>query len=261
MVAFLISNNKCFETKKKIFLILIITGIIDSYYSTLISYLIYIFYWKKNEKYMANLQKAYLGMQCFWGAESTFAKLNGVLATRVGYAGGTTTSPNYYNIGDHTEVTEIQFDEKIISYDEILNCFWDNHNPIKEYKKQYKSAILYVDDQQKETAKNSLKKIQEKYGDRKLDTYVQKLIHFYQAEDYHQKYWLRCQTAIFKKLNLNNEQVVNSLLATKVNAFLAGYKNFDVLKQLADQYGLDDDVVKLIEGIAITGGDTSACHV
>lgn len=51
---------------------------------------------------MANLQKAYLGMQCFWGAESTFAKLDGVLATRVGYAGGTTLLPNYKNIGDHT---------------------------------------------------------------------------------------------------------------------------------------------------------------
>uniref|UniRef100_A0A8R1TKB9 peptide-methionine (S)-S-oxide reductase n=1 Tax=Onchocerca volvulus TaxID=6282 RepID=A0A8R1TKB9_ONCVO len=210
---------------------------------------------------MANLQKAYLGMQCFWGAESTFAKLDGVLATRVGYAGGTTQAPNYRNIGDHTEITEVQFDEKIISYDKILDYFWEHHDPTIEYKKQYKSAILYVDDQQKETAKKSLKKLQvEKYGNRKLDTYVQKLIRFYQAEDYHQKYWLRCQTAIFKKLNLNNEEVVSSLLATKVNAFLAGYKNFDVLKQLADQYRLDDDVIKLIESIAITGGYGSVCH-
>lgn len=51
---------------------------------------------------MTNLQKAYLGMQCFWGAESTFAKLDGVFATRVGYAGGTTAVPDYRNIGDHT---------------------------------------------------------------------------------------------------------------------------------------------------------------
>ncbi|EJW87342.1 peptide methionine sulfoxide reductase [Wuchereria bancrofti] len=209
---------------------------------------------------MTNLQKAYLGMQCFWGAESTFAKLDGVLATRVGYAGGTTAVPNYRNIGDHTEVTEVQFDENIISYNEVLDCFWRNHNPTKEYKKQYKSAILYVNDQQKEIVKQSLKKIQEKYNNRKLDTYVQKLVQFYQAEDYHQKYWLRCQTAIFKKLNLNNEEVVSSLLAAKVNAFLAGYTNFDLLKQLANQYQLDNDVTKLIESIALTGGDTSACH-
>ncbi|VDN90554.1 unnamed protein product [Brugia pahangi] len=210
---------------------------------------------------MTNLQKAYLGMQCFWGAESTFAKLDGVLATRVGYAGGTTDAPNYRNIGDHTEVTEVQFDGNIISYSEVLDCFWRNHNPTKEYKKQYKSAILYLNDQQNEIAKQSLKMIQEKYNNRKLDTYIQKLVQFYQAEDYHQKYWLRCQTAIFKKLNLSNEEVVSSLLATKVNAFLAGYTNFDLLKQLANQYQLDDDVTKLIESIALTGGDTKACHV
>ncbi|KAL3994032.1 Peptide methionine sulfoxide reductase family protein [Acanthocheilonema viteae] len=209
---------------------------------------------------MTNLQKAYLGMQCFWGAESTFAKLDGVLATRVGYAGGTTVLPNYRSIGDHTETTEIQFDEKIISYDKILDCFWENHDPTEVYKKQYKSAILYVNDQQKDIAQQSVKKIQEKYGNKKLDTYVQKLVRFYQAEDYHQKYWLRCQTAIFKKLNLSDEEMVTSLLATKVNAFLAGYKNFDVLKQLADKYRLDDDVIKLIESIAMAGGVAGACH-
>lgn len=60
---------------------------------------------------------------------------------------------------------------------------------------------------------------------------------------------------------MNNEEVVSSLLATKVNAFLAGYKNFDVLKQLANQYRLDDDIIKMIENIAITGGYSSACHV
>ncbi|KAL3994031.1 Peptide methionine sulfoxide reductase family protein [Acanthocheilonema viteae] len=199
-------------------------------------------------------------MQCFWGAESTFAKLDGVLATRVGYAGGTTVLPNYRSIGDHTETTEIQFDEKIISYDKILDCFWENHDPTEVYKKQYKSAILYVNDQQKDIAQQSVKKIQEKYGNKKLDTYVQKLVRFYQAEDYHQKYWLRCQTAIFKKLNLSDEEMVTSLLATKVNAFLAGYKNFDVLKQLADKYRLDDDVIKLIESIAMAGGVAGACH-
>uniref|UniRef100_A0A915Q0Z2 peptide-methionine (S)-S-oxide reductase n=1 Tax=Setaria digitata TaxID=48799 RepID=A0A915Q0Z2_9BILA len=210
---------------------------------------------------MSKLQKAYLGMQCFWGAESTFAKLDGVLMTRVGYAGGTTEAPNYRNIGDHTEITEIQFDETVTSFNDILDCFWEHHDPTIKYKKQYKSAILYVDDQQKEIVRESLERAQKKYGNKKLDTYVQKLVQFYQAEDYHQKYWLRCQTAIFAKLNLSDQEMVSSRLATKVNAFLAGYKNFDVLKQLADEYRLDENVTKLIESIAIKGGDTSACHM
>ncbi|RCN26785.1 peptide-methionine (S)-S-oxide reductase, partial [Ancylostoma caninum] len=62
-----------------------------------------------------SLSRAYLGMQCFWG-ESAFAKLKGVKKTRVGYAGGTTVNPTYRNIGDHTEVTEVQFDPSLISY-------------------------------------------------------------------------------------------------------------------------------------------------
>lgn len=63
-------------------------------------------------------------------------------------------------VSNVTEITEVQFDEKVTSYDKILDCFWEHHDPTKEYKKQYKSAILYVDNQQKETAKQSLKKIQ-----------------------------------------------------------------------------------------------------
>ncbi|VDK55341.1 unnamed protein product [Gongylonema pulchrum] len=159
------------------------------------------------------------------------------------------------------EVTEIQFDEKVVNYERLLDWFWENHNPTRRHKKQYQSAILYVDNQQKAVAEESLKKTQQKYSGKKLDTYIEKLDCFYQAEDYHQKYWLRCQTAIFNKLHLSDEEVVSSTLAAKVNAFLAGYKNFEVLKQLALDYGLDEDVVKLIESIARTGGDTSACHV
>lgn len=209
---------------------------------------------------MATLCRAYLGMQCFWGAESSFAKLDGVMKTRVGYAGGTTQSPNYENIGDHTEITEVQFDDQIVSYERILDWFWEHHNPTDQHKKQYQSAILYVDDTQKRIAEESLKNVQEKYGQQKVETYVKKLEHFYQAEDYHQKYWLRCQRALFTKLSLTDQEVVDSTLATKVNAFLAGFDNFDVLKNLAAAYHLSDDTTKLIEEIARSGGVPGACH-
>lgn len=158
-------------------------------------------------------------------------------------------------------MTEVQFDEELTSYEKLLNWFWKHHDPTKQHKKQYKSAILYVDEKQKEMAERSLKMMQEKYGNRTLDTYVVKLDHFYQAENYHQKYWLRCQAAIMEKLNLSDEEMVSSPLAAKVNAFLAGYNNFDVLKQLAHQYKLDEAVTKAIENIARTGGHTSPCHI
>lgn len=70
--------------------------------------------------------------------------------------------PFYFviRISNIAEITEVQFDEKIISYDKILDCFWENHDPSKVHKKQYKSAILYVNNEQKEIAQQSLKKIQ-----------------------------------------------------------------------------------------------------
>ncbi|VDM95710.1 unnamed protein product [Thelazia callipaeda] len=210
---------------------------------------------------MVNIQKAYFGLQCFWGAESTFAMLSGVLKTRVGYGGGSTPAPNYRNIGDHTEITEVVFDEEVTSYSALVDWFWDHCDPTKEYKKQYKSAILYVNAEQKKVAEDSLKKMQEKYGNIKLDTYVQELDQFFQAEDYHQKYWLRRNKEILNKLNLSDEDVVTSMLAAKVNAFLAGFKDFDLLQLLAARNNLDEDVVKAIEAIAISGGDTSACHI
>ncbi|VDM42058.1 unnamed protein product [Toxocara canis] len=203
---------------------------------------------------MTGYRRAYVGMQCFWGVESSFAKIDGVMRTRVGYAG---------------EITEVQFDEKVVSYERLLDWFWEHHNPTERHKKQYQSAILYIDDEQKRIAEQGLKHIQEKYGNQKVETYVKKLDQFYQAEDYHQKYWLRCQSAVLSKrqereyrfqLNLNDQQVVESTLAAKVNAFLAGYDNFDVLKNLAAQHHLSDDVTKLIEEIARSGGDPRACH-
>ena len=126
------------------------------------------------------LEKAYFGMQCFWG-ESVFAKvrlfhfscqsytdsrfqLKGVHNTRVGYAGGKTKNPTYKGIADHTgewgrrwrvgkmsslEVTEVKFDPSVLSYRELVDFFWSHHDPVGPRKKQYQSAILYVNEEQK----------------------------------------------------------------------------------------------------------------
>ncbi|CAK5069378.1 unnamed protein product [Meloidogyne enterolobii] len=149
---------------------------------------------------MSKFSLAYLGMQCFWGSESTFALLPGVLKTRVGYSGGTSPSPTYQNIGDHTEIVEIQFNPELTKFKEIINLFYSKHNFTLPQKTQYKSVILYVDEEQKKIALEELEK----------------------AKDYHQKYWLRCENDIFKevlkyfylnllplfKLNLTNSQLI-----------------------------------------------------
>lgn len=208
------------------------------------------------------LHRAYVGMQCFWGVESSFARLPGVKKTRVGYAGGTTQSPTYHNIGDHTEITELQFDPSLSSYEEILGWFFSHHDPTLKHKKQYQSAILYVDSEQKSAAeKMLLESVKRKYGrNNKVETYVQALDKFYQAENYHQKYWLRTQSAVYRELNLTDADLVDSTLAAKINAFLGGgFTDFDVLEQLKQEHGLSQTVVSLVERIARQGG-IGNCH-
>lgn len=139
-----------------------------------------------------------------------------------------------------------------------MDYFWGHHDPTLQRKKQYRSAILYLDDEQKGLAEASFKKVKE--AKPSIETYVEKLDHFYQAEDYHQKYWLRCQPKVFNALKLNDQEVVDSPLAAKVNAFMAGYNNYDVLKQLKEEYKLSDEVADEIEEIARRGGDPRACH-
>ncbi|KAL3118191.1 hypothetical protein niasHT_000119 [Heterodera trifolii] len=205
------------------------------------------------------LQRAYVGMQCFWGVESSFASMAGVLHTRVGYAGGTSPAPTYANIGDHTEVTELQFDPSCCSYEQILDWFFTHHDPTQRHKKQYASAILWVDESQHQTAEKAMEKANAKYGGR-VQTYLNKLDQFHQAEDYHQKYWLRTQRAIFGELNLSDSEVVSSTLAAKLNAFIGGgYTDFDALRQLQKQCKLSDKLIHSVEQIARAGG-VGGCH-
>ncbi|GMS84291.1 hypothetical protein PENTCL1PPCAC_6466 [Pristionchus entomophagus] len=201
--------------------------------------------------------RAYLGMQCFWG-ESAFAKNRGVIGTRVGYAGGTTSSPTYRDIGDHTEVTEVTFDPSIINYRSILDFFWSHHDPTLHNKKQYQSAILWTDEEQEKIAKETLEEQKKKHG--KVDTYVARLDKFTIAEDYHQKYWLRAQTRIVKELNLTDETIATSEIAAKANAYMAGYTDFTDLDRLAKELNLSADLVKVMREIAERGGDPRACH-
>ncbi|EYC13957.1 hypothetical protein Y032_0042g625 [Ancylostoma ceylanicum] len=204
-----------------------------------------------------SLSRAYLGMQCFWG-ESAFAKLKGVKKTRVGYAGGTTVNPTYRNIGDHTEVTEVQFDPSLISYRQVLDFFWSHHNPAERRKKQYQSAILYETDDEKKVAEETYAQAKAKFGN--IETYVVKLDKFYQAEDYHQKYWLRNKKDIFDELKLNDSQVADSVLAAKMNAFCAGYTDFSELEELKREHGLSESLVEKVKRFASSGGDPRACH-
>ena len=89
-------------------------------------------------------KKATFGMGCFWGVESLFGATKGVIRTRVGFTGGNKDSPVYKNLGDHTEAVELDYDPNVVSYEDLLNIFWSNHDPSARMSRQVSLNIFYT---------------------------------------------------------------------------------------------------------------------
>nr|XP_022905385.1 peptide methionine sulfoxide reductase isoform X1 [Onthophagus taurus]XP_022905386.1 peptide methionine sulfoxide reductase isoform X1 [Onthophagus taurus] len=195
------------------------------------------------------VQKATFGMGCFWSNDALFGGTKGVIRTVVGYSGGKFPNPTYRNLGDHTEVIQIDFDPKTITYENLLKLFWENH----EYgvttviKRQYMSLILYHDEEQRKIAEQSLKEEMKNHKG-KITTEIAPAGAFYPAEDYHQKYRLQKHAVLCQSINLTPQLLQTSYAAAKLNGFLAGVgdkKTFDdELKQLGLSQKLNEYVKK-----------------
>ena len=147
----------------------------------------------------SNATLATFAAGCFWGVEETFRQTDGVISTRVGYTGGTTQNPSYEMVctdgTGHAEAVEVTYDPTKISYDALLKIFWDNYNPTTMNRQgpdigsQYRSAIFYHSEEQKNTAEKSLKEL-DALGKWKspIVTQIVPASTFYEAEDYHQQY-------------------------------------------------------------------------
>jgi len=141
--------------------------------------------------------KATFGAGCFWGVEEAFRKLGD---TEVGYSGGDTKHPSYWDVATrltgHAEVVQITFDEKKISYKEVLKLFWKVHDPTQKNRQgpdvgsEYRSIIFYRNAKQKKEAEESLQEEQKKY-DKPIVTEIVPFEEFYHAEEYHQKYLMK----------------------------------------------------------------------
>ena len=141
---------------------------------------------------------ATFGGGCFWCVEAVLQRIEGVLSVSSGYAGGTTPNPTYEEVctGEtgHAEVVQVAFDPQLISYEEILDIFWQSHDPTTVNRQgadvgtQYRSVIFTANDAQAETAEKSKKKIQGKFRD-PIVTEIRPLAKFWKAEDYHQNYY------------------------------------------------------------------------
>jgi peptide-methionine (S)-S-oxide reductase len=144
-------------------------------------------------------EKATFGAGCFWGVEETFRKLKGVVSTAVGYAGGTKDNPSYEDVctdeTGHAEVVEVEFDPSQISYNQLLDIFWSNHNPTTlnrqgpDVGKQYRSVIFYQSSEQKATAESSKDELEKsRRFNRPIVTQIELAPKFWRAEEYHQRY-------------------------------------------------------------------------
>ena len=143
------------------------------------------------------MEIAILGLGCFWGPEIKFSKLNGITKTEVGYCGGNSSSTNYREVctgnTNHAEVVKIEFDPKKISYEKILQYFFQIHDPTTlnsqgpDIGTQYRSEIFYINENQMKIAQKIIEENNKKLSG-KVATKLSKLKNYCKAEDYHQKY-------------------------------------------------------------------------
>jgi peptide-methionine (S)-S-oxide reductase len=144
-------------------------------------------------------EKATFGAGCFWGVEATFREMDGVVNTAVGYEGGQTVNPTYKDVctdlTGHVEVVQVEFDPGKIRYDQLLNVFWDGHDPTQVNRQgpdvgtQYRSVIFFHTPEQEQVARASKDKLEASGRfKRPIATKIEPAQTFYRAEEYHQQY-------------------------------------------------------------------------
>ena len=148
------------------------------------------------------MEKATFGAGCFWGVETEFRKVPGVTSAAVGYAGGHLRNPTYQDVCSgntgHAEVVEVEYDPAEVSYDDLLNVFWENHDPTQlnrqgpDHGKQYRSAIFVHTPEQEAAAKASKARMDAsgKFK-RPIVTEITPASEFWRAEEYHQQYFAK----------------------------------------------------------------------
>jgi peptide-methionine (S)-S-oxide reductase len=151
-------------------------------------------------------EKAIFGAGCFWGVEAEFRKVEGVIEVISGYSGGHTENPTYGDVCSgatgHAEVIEVEYDPSKVSYEELLELFWKEHDPTQLNRQgpdvgtQYRSVIFFTTPEQETAAHASKEKAQERFK-KPIVTEIRPASEFYQAEEYHQRYFEKNRLARF----------------------------------------------------------------
>lgn len=164
-----------------------------------------------------------------------------MIRTRVGYAGGTRENPTYHRLGDHAETLQIDYDPARISYEKLLEIFWQEHDPAaRAWSTQYKAAVFHHDEAQKRLAFETRDRLAARLG-KPIHTEIIPFDRFYPAEAYHQKYYLRGNKRLLKELQRHSPQeadLMNSTAAARVNGYAGRNGSAESLKAEIDRYGL-----------------------
>jgi peptide-methionine (S)-S-oxide reductase len=163
---------------------------------------------------------------CFWCVEADFDKVPGVISTTSGYIGGSVKNPTYNQVSaggtGHAEAVKIVFDPAKVTYAKLLDVFWRNIDPLVKDKQfcdsgdQYRTAIFYLDDEQKKSAEDTKKKVEAKFAPRLVYTQIVQATTFTDAEDYHQDYYKKNEARYkFYRWNCGRDQRLEQLWGKK----------------------------------------------
>ena len=177
---------------------------------------------------------ATFGLGCFWSPDAAFGAVDGVVRTRVGYAGGTKSDPSYDVLGDHTEVVQVEYDPEQLSFSELLERAFSAHNPYQQpQKRQYQNIIFTETANQHEQLLTFLDDSDLSHD--RIATRLESLDRFHLAEAYHQKFTLRGKrwiTDVFTEADYADAEIRESPAAAKLNGHVAGH---DVSTPFIDQ--------------------------
>lgn len=172
--------------------------------------------------------------------------------TRVGYTGGDKEFPTYQSLGNHTESVQIDFDENVISYEELLDLFLAYHNPHSQpYSQQYKSAIYYADEAQKMAAQQKKADLEEETG-MTVHTEILPVETFYIAEAYHHKYYLRKVSILAQELEEKYptlDAFLDAPSVTWINGYVFGCRSIEALLKDLPSFGLSFEAEETLKDI------------
>ena len=183
------------------------------------------------------------GMGCFWGPAAHFAVVDGVLRTRVGYAGGDSTTPSYDDLGNHIEVFEVDYDPDLLSYEDMVHLYFQFYDATARPFSQRVTPVIYYRNAAEQVIAEDVKLSIENSSEKGIFTVIRPLEVFYLAEEKHQLSYLKQESSLYKEIReifIEDDALLLSILASKLNGFIAGYGSETDLTYVLKGSGLSD---------------------